>query len=95
MVGRGTRCRERLRLPGGGRPGADGPKGKELVMMATYKAKLTWKKNPKPMNYLVAGDKIIIRKQVLTVKESFTWDGKLVYSTDKGLLYADELQRLD
>ena len=64
--------------------------------MATYKAKLTWMKNLKPMNYLQEGDVIIIRGKEYTVKESFEWDGRLVYTTADGdVFYADELQRLD
>jgi hypothetical protein len=63
--------------------------------MATYKARHTWiGKNP-PMDYLERGDQVEIRGKVYTVKDKFHWDGKLVYDTDYGLLYAEELQRVE
>lgn len=63
-------------------------------MMATYQARVTWKGIKQPMDYLERGDRLEIRGQTYTVRERFTWDGKLVYDTDNGLLYAEELLRI-
>jgi hypothetical protein len=63
--------------------------------MAIYKARHTWVGKKAPMDYLERGDQVEIRGKVYTVRDAFQWDGKLVYDTDYGLLYADELQRVE
>ncbi|MFC4077177.1 hypothetical protein [Salinithrix halophila] len=62
--------------------------------MITYTARISFMRNHPGMRYLQRGDRVVIRGKAHEVREVFTWDGKLVYDTDWGLLYAEELERI-
>lgn len=62
--------------------------------MAIYKARESWLGNHPPMDYLKTGDKVVIRGEKLTIRIPFWKDGRLGYTTDRRLLWADELVRV-
>ncbi|EGK12991.1 nicotinate-nucleotide adenylyltransferase [Desmospora sp. 8437] len=62
--------------------------------MAMYQARISWMKDHPPMNYLRQGDQLQVRGQTYTVQLVYKWKDRLVYETDRGILYADELVRI-
>lgn len=62
--------------------------------MATYQARISWLENHSGMPYLRQGDQLQVRGQTYTIQLVYKWKNRLVYETDRGILYADELVRI-